>query len=168
MAKIPPADFMMPESTIAAVAAINTFLQEAVNKPVGWSKPHQKSKARCTPEITALKITLNKERRDAGWHGGDAACPRAMKEATRVWCRAIRHRQWEYWEKTFRSTDQASGLRVMKVADKTKAAAMLPDIQGVSCFQGKCQIFQDSFFPTSVDTTPTTPPGFLPPIEGPE
>lgn len=61
------------------------------------------------------------------------------------------------------SRDQSSGARGNKLADKKKAVSVVPNIQGISIFQGMCKMLEDLFFHANVDLPPAMPEGFLKP-----
>ncbi|KAL0630568.1 hypothetical protein Q9L58_010584, partial [Maublancomyces gigas] len=58
------------------------------------------------------------------------------KKAARKWRAAIRQAQWKYWEETFQLSSRGTAGKVIKAAAKSKARQAMPDIQGISTFQG--------------------------------
>ncbi|KAL0630719.1 hypothetical protein Q9L58_010433 [Maublancomyces gigas] len=148
MARIHPSpeDYSTPERTLATAEKINQQFQS------WW-----------TPEITALKNSLAEAKKKARKNLCNEEYKREQRTAAARWRRAIRRAQWQHWEDTFQKMDRETTLKRASVAKKKKTAMAIPDIQGISDFQGKFQILREAFFPANVATPRPMPEGFLKP-----
>lgn len=97
---------------------------------------------------------------DTKFHSPQEAWARYSKSAKK-WGKAIRKAQWNHSEEMFKGNNQNNIHKAKKASDEPRSKEGLPDMKGISSFQGKCDILWDTFFPANVTTPPPIPPNWL-------
>lgn len=153
--KTPPL-ISTPDEAIVAAAKLSRNFEAAIAAVTPWSRPNQKSKIWWTPEISALKSSLNAAKKRVQQDLTNEAAEEHQKECGRRWRSAIRKAQWDHWDRTMRSAVRETAYKAIKSSSKRRPQMDIPDIQGTRSFQGECDILRDSFFTANVPLPPPT------------
>lgn len=110
----------------------------------------------------ASKKPLSNAKQDAQRNPGSQTAT-AQGKVAHAQGKSIHNRQWAYWQSTLLEYTCSNVHKAIKGLDKKHGKTGIPDIPGMSTFQGKWDIPRGAFFPANVAIPPPPRANWLPP-----